>query len=227
MATSTCFSGLCQPCTPANRTLFQLQPQPISSGSTLLISSSKVYRSSFSGARVHQNAETQSRYLSNSSTGGIVATLAPDRSTTPLTDRVEESIGTLKTNGEASSAGREESPVQRENGAAKSTTKYYGATDVTKSLPMGLSGGREYEPVSVKDYLDRARDFIRPDDGPPRWFCPLECGSPPKDAPLLLSYQEWMGLGWDLSCIIKLFQSFLKLDACIFQLWIEPPLKGL
>lgn len=227
MATSKCFSSLCQPCIPANRSLFQLQPQPINSGTTLLICSSQIYRSSFSGARVHQNAETPSRYLSNSSTRGIVATLAPDRSTTPLTDRVEESIGTLKTNGEASSAGREEYPVQRGNGAAKSTTKYYGTTEITKSLPMGLSGGREYQPVSVKDYLDRARDFIRPDDGPPRWFCPLECGSPPKDAPLLFFLPGMDGIGLGLILHHQTLSELFEVRCLHIPVMDRTPFEGL
>lgn len=228
MATSTCFSGVCQPCSPANRTLFQLHPQPINSGSTLLICSRKVYyRSSFSGARVHQNADTPSRNVSNSSTRGIVATLAPDRSTTPLPDRAEESIGTLKANGEASSAGREESPVERGNGAAKSTTKYYGATEVKKSLPMGLSGGREYELVSVKEYLDRALDFIRPDGGPPRWFCPLECGSLSKDAPLLLFLPGMDGTGLGLVLHHQTLGELFEVRCLHIPIMDRTPFEGL
>ena len=38
---------------------------------------------------------------------------------------------------------------------------------------------------SVKDYLEWAREIIRDDEGGPRWFCPLECGAPLKDSPLL------------------------------------------
>lgn len=38
---------------------------------------------------------------------------------------------------------------------------------------------------SVKDYFDMAKEIIKPDGGPPRWFCPVECGPPIKDAPLL------------------------------------------
>lgn len=39
---------------------------------------------------------------------------------------------------------------------------------------------------SVKDYLEQAKDLIRSDGGPPRWFSPLECGSRLNDSPLLL-----------------------------------------
>lgn len=40
--------------------------------------------------------------------------------------------------------------------------------------------------VSVKDYFDAARAINEPDGGPPRWFCPVECGAPIKGSPLLL-----------------------------------------
>lgn len=228
MATRTCFSSFCQPCTQANRTLFQLQPQSITSASTLLICSNKAnYRSLFLGARVHQNAETSSINLSNSSPRGIVATLAPDRSTTPLPDRAEESIGSLKANREASSAGREESLAERVNGAAKSTAKYYGVTEVTKSLPMGLSGEREHERVSVKDYLDRAQDFIRSDGGPPRWFCPLECGSPPKDAPLLLFLPGMDGIGLGLILHHQTLSELFEVRCLHIPIMDRTPFEGL
>lgn len=38
---------------------------------------------------------------------------------------------------------------------------------------------------TVKDYLYAARDVIKPDGGPPRWFCPVDCGRPVKDSPTL------------------------------------------
>lgn len=41
--------------------------------------------------------------------------------------------------------------------------------------------------MSIKDYLERSKDLIRSDGGPPRWFSPLECGGVRlKDSPLLL-----------------------------------------
>jgi hypothetical protein len=41
--------------------------------------------------------------------------------------------------------------------------------------------------VTVKDYFAAARAVSRNDGGPPRWFCPVECGRPAvEDAPLLL-----------------------------------------
>ncbi|XVF42107.1 hypothetical protein PTKIN_Ptkin01aG0333400 [Pterospermum kingtungense] len=43
-----------------------------------------------------------------------------------------------------------------------------------------------YGTNTVNDYLDAAKDMIKPDGGPPRWFCPVACGRPIKDYPLLL-----------------------------------------
>lgn len=55
-------------------------------------------------------------------------------------------------------------------------------------------GRRKLEPLwddgygnrTVKDYLELAEEFIKPDGGPPRWFCPVECGEPMENAPVLL-----------------------------------------
>uniref|UniRef100_A0A7N1A1F9 Uncharacterized protein n=1 Tax=Kalanchoe fedtschenkoi TaxID=63787 RepID=A0A7N1A1F9_KALFE len=38
----------------------------------------------------------------------------------------------------------------------------------------------------IKEYFEGAKDLIRPDGGPPRWFSPLEGGLCSDEAPLLL-----------------------------------------
>lgn len=53
--------------------------------------------------------------------------------------------------------------------------------------------------VSSKDYIDASKDIICRDGGPPRWFCPVECGQPLKDSPVLLFLP---GNGW---CLVPLF----------------------
>lgn len=40
--------------------------------------------------------------------------------------------------------------------------------------------------ASAKDYIDASKEIISKDGGPPRWFCPVECGRPIKDSPILL-----------------------------------------
>ena len=44
----------------------------------------------------------------------------------------------------------------------------------------------EYGTDTVKDYVEISKEMIRPDGGPPRWFCPVSCGQPLKDSPVLL-----------------------------------------
>ncbi|KAK3164363.1 hypothetical protein QOZ80_1AG0016610 [Eleusine coracana subsp. coracana] len=53
--------------------------------------------------------------------------------------------------------------------------------------------------VTVKDYFAAARAVSRDDGGPPRWFCPVECGRPAvEDAPLLLFLPGTDGVGMGL-----------------------------
>ncbi|KAG2588730.1 acyltransferase-like protein At1g54570, chloroplastic [Panicum virgatum] len=53
--------------------------------------------------------------------------------------------------------------------------------------------------VTVKDYFAAAKAVSRDDGGPPRWFCPVECGRPAVDgAPLLLFLPGTDGVGMGL-----------------------------
>ncbi|KAL5835490.1 hypothetical protein ACOSQ3_015048 [Xanthoceras sorbifolium] len=67
---------------------------------------------------------------------------------------------------------------------------------VSKDLEVLWEDG--YGTNSVKDYLDAAKELIKPDGGPPRWFCPVECGCPLKDSPTLLFLPGLDGLGLGL-----------------------------
>lgn len=51
---------------------------------------------------------------------------------------------------------------------------------------------------SVKDYLDVAKEIIKHDGGPARWFCPTDCGRPLKDSPILLFLPGLDGVGLGL-----------------------------
>ncbi|XP_062105362.1 phytyl ester synthase 2, chloroplastic-like [Humulus lupulus] len=70
----------------------------------------------------------------------------------------------------------------------------------------------EERQTSVKDYLEQAKDLIRSDGGPPRWFSPLECGSRLNDSPLLLFLPGIDGVGLGL---VKHHQKLGK----IFDIW--------
>jgi hypothetical protein len=43
-----------------------------------------------------------------------------------------------------------------------------------------------YGTETVRDYFDMSKGIVKPDGGPPRWFCPVSCGCPLKDSPVLL-----------------------------------------
>ncbi|KAM3390157.1 hypothetical protein ACQJBY_011999 [Aegilops geniculata] len=53
--------------------------------------------------------------------------------------------------------------------------------------------------VTMKDYLEAVRNMPKDDGGPPRWFCPVECGRPVVDnPPLLLFLPGTDGVGMEL-----------------------------
>lgn len=53
--------------------------------------------------------------------------------------------------------------------------------------------------VTMKDYLEALRALPKDDGGPPRWFCPVECGRPVvHNAPLLLFLPGTYGVGMEL-----------------------------
>lgn len=74
--------------------------------------------------------------------------------------------------------------INGENGRLGSVAQNKRMKDVSKDLEALWDDG--YGTKTVKDYLDVAKEMIRPDGGPPRWFCPLECGQPRKNSPTLL-----------------------------------------
>ncbi|CAL9238755.1 unnamed protein product [Arabidopsis halleri] len=55
-----------------------------------------------------------------------------------------------------------------------------------------------YGSKSVKDYFAAAREILKPDGGPPRWFSPVDCGRPVEDAPTLLFLPGMDGTGMGL-----------------------------
>ncbi|XP_058083370.1 phytyl ester synthase 1, chloroplastic-like isoform X3 [Magnolia sinica] len=66
----------------------------------------------------------------------------------------------------------------------------------SNGLELLYDGG--YGTHSVIDYLDAATEMIRPDGGPPRWFCPVSCGRPMNGSPLLLFLPGMDGIGLGL-----------------------------
>ncbi|KAM4108575.1 hypothetical protein ACB094_03G054400 [Castanea mollissima] len=55
-----------------------------------------------------------------------------------------------------------------------------------------------YGTETVRDFFDMAKDIVKHDGGPPRWFCPVSCGRPLKDSPILLFLPGMDGTGLGL-----------------------------
>ncbi|TVU20888.1 hypothetical protein EJB05_30489 [Eragrostis curvula] len=73
--------------------------------------------------------------------------------------------------------------------------------DDEEEKPRGLQALYDdgFGGVTVKDYFAAARAVSRDDGGPPRWFCPVDCGRPAVDhAPLLLFLPGTDGVGMGL-----------------------------
>ncbi|PIA57054.1 hypothetical protein AQUCO_00600053v1 [Aquilegia coerulea] len=68
--------------------------------------------------------------------------------------------------------------------------------EVPKQLEVLWDDG--YGSVTVKDYFEGAKDMIHNDGGPPRWFCPVDCGRPLNGSPLLLYLPGIDGVGLGL-----------------------------
>ncbi|KAM3296142.1 hypothetical protein ACQJBY_038470 [Aegilops geniculata] len=82
--------------------------------------------------------------------------------------------------------------------------------------------------ATMKDYWEAVRAMPKDDGGPPRWFCPVECGRPEVDrAPLLLFLPGTDGVGMEL---ILHHQSLGKLfEVCCFHIPVNDrtPFEGL
>ncbi|XP_058737596.1 phytyl ester synthase 1, chloroplastic-like [Vicia villosa] len=63
-----------------------------------------------------------------------------------------------------------------------------------------------------KEYLEQAKELIKADGGPPRWFSPLDCGLPLENSPLMLFLPGIDGVG------LGLVSHHLQLGR-IFDLW--------
>ncbi|KAJ8760671.1 hypothetical protein K2173_017656 [Erythroxylum novogranatense] len=84
-----------------------------------------------------------------------------------------------------------------------------------------------YGTKTIKDYLEGAMDIIRPDGGPPRWFCPVECGQPVKDAPLLLFLPGIDGVGLSLSLHHKALGKVFEVQSLHIPVYDQTPFEGL
>ncbi|XVF06247.1 hypothetical protein REPUB_Repub06bG0031300 [Reevesia pubescens] len=84
-----------------------------------------------------------------------------------------------------------------------------------------------YGTNTVKDYLDAAKDMIKPDGGPPRWVCPVECGRPIKDSPVLLFLPGVDGIGMGLILHHKALGKVFEVQCLHIPVHDRTPFEGL
>ncbi|KAI3886327.1 hypothetical protein MKW92_016745 [Papaver armeniacum] len=85
-----------------------------------------------------------------------------------------------------------------------------------------------YGTSSVRDYLDVSREMVKkPDGGPPRWFCPVECGKPIKGSPVLLFLPGLDGTGWGLVLHHKSLGKVFEVRCLHIPVNDRTPLEGL
>ncbi|KAH9603964.1 hypothetical protein KSS87_023567 [Heliosperma pusillum] len=84
-----------------------------------------------------------------------------------------------------------------------------------------------YGSASMKDYLDISREMIKSDGGPPRWFCPVECGVPLDDSPLLLFLPGMDGVGLGLIMHHKPLGKVFEVRCLHIPVYDRTPFKGL
>ncbi|KAL8556911.1 hypothetical protein ACS0TY_004403 [Phlomoides rotata] len=94
---------------------------------------------------------------------------------------------------------RERSSVDLGNGRMSSIIKEQRREkDVFQEVELKPLWDDGYGTETVKDYLDYAKDIIKPDGGPTRWFTPISCGPHLRDSPILLFLPGMDGLGLGL-----------------------------
>ncbi|KAK8633797.1 hypothetical protein V6N13_014633 [Hibiscus sabdariffa] len=84
-----------------------------------------------------------------------------------------------------------------------------------------------YGTKTVKDYLIAAEDMIKPNGGPPRWFCPLDCGQPIKDSPVLLFLPGFEGVGMGLILHHKALGKVFEVQCLHIPVQDRTPFEGL
>ncbi|XVF57310.1 hypothetical protein PTKIN_Ptkin06aG0195000 [Pterospermum kingtungense] len=103
--------------------------------------------------------------------------------------------------------------------------KRLGKEMVSEELEVLWDDG--YGTNTVKDYLDTARDMIKPDGGPPRWFSPVECGCPIKGSPLLLFLPGLDGVGMGLILHHKALGKVFEVRCLHIPVHDRTPFEGL
>ncbi|PWA77272.1 diacylglycerol acyltransferase [Artemisia annua] len=98
-----------------------------------------------------------------------------------------------------------------------------------KNVPQNLEHLWDdgYGTRTMKDYAEISMDLIKSDGGPPRWFCPVACGSPLEDSPLLFYLPGIDGTGAGLVIHEKALGKVYHVQCLHIPVWDRTPLEGL
>ncbi|XP_042969326.1 acyltransferase-like protein At3g26840, chloroplastic isoform X5 [Carya illinoinensis] len=135
-------------------------------------------------------------------------------------DSTSSSLGNLKSTRISTSSWRlAVSTEQKPSTSTRSDFSERGRLDMGKdeleavASAAATSEDPAVERRSLKEYFERSKELIiRSDGGPPRWFTPLECGSPLANSPLLLFLPGLIGGG------LGLINQHRRLGK-IFEMW--------
>ncbi|XP_048537713.1 phytyl ester synthase 1, chloroplastic-like isoform X1 [Triticum urartu] len=123
---------------------------------------------------------------------------------------------------------RRASPVGATNGNEPGGSKKRSRKRPAEESRLEVLYDDGFGSVTMKDYREAVRAMPRDDGGPPRWFCPVECGRPEVDrAPLLLFLPGVDGVGMEL---ILHHKSLGKVfEVCCFHIPVNDrtPFEGL
>ncbi|KAF9670049.1 hypothetical protein SADUNF_Sadunf13G0028100 [Salix dunnii] len=112
------------------------------------------------------------------------------------------------------------------NGSLKCEVKKKNVKDaISSDLDVLWDDG--YGTKTVKDYFEEAKEMIRPDGGPPRWFCPTECGKPLQDSPILLFCPGIVGVGLALTLHHKALGKVFEVRCLHIPVNDRTPFEGL
>lgn len=102
------------------------------------------------------------------------------------------------------------------------------ASEDSRSEGLELLYDDDYGTESVIDYLDIAKEIVRSDSGPLRWFCPVASGQPKiKDAPVLLFLPGIDGVGLGLILHHKSLGKVFEVRCLHIPVYDRTPFEGL
>ncbi|XP_002512271.2 phytyl ester synthase 1, chloroplastic isoform X1 [Ricinus communis] len=111
------------------------------------------------------------------------------------------------------------------NGRLKSRVEKKQVKNVSQDFEVLWDDG--YGTKTAKDYLEGAKEMNRLDDGPPRWFSPIESGQPLKDSPTLLFLPGLDGVGLGLTLHHKALGKVFEVWCLHIPVYNRTPFEGL